>query len=67
MPTYFLERRRVTKALINGQIVDYDMCSENPNAYDGFVLVTYLGKGVIYSVNGKLQNSDRVVHFWKRK
>lgn len=57
-----------TKALIDGQVVNYDKCGIDPNAYDGLPLsLTYLGEGVIYSVNGVLQNSDIVLHFWKLK
>jgi len=53
--------------LENGDIVRYGLCSANRNC-DLAGDRTYLGKGIIYSVNGVRQSRlDEVLHFWARK
>ena len=55
-------------ALIDGVEVDYDMASENQDAYQELResgRIQYLGSGVHYRINGTKQNSKRVLHYWK--
>lgn len=61
------ERTRPSvKALINGQQVSYDAAAStfNPELYPE-PRWKYLGQGVVYSVGGVLQTSDRQQHFWR--
>ena len=65
--------RHSTKALINGEITEYDACVTASyksldeakevyrNAFD------YIGEGVIYSVNNILQGSHERCYFFKKK
>ena len=59
-----LESDNVCVAIIDGEEHGYDLCSENRDAY-GSDSFTYIGRGVIQSVNGIPQNSKRVIHFWR--
>lgn len=56
-----------TEALINGNIVQYDNADStyDPSLHSKF---EYLGKGIVYSVNGVIQKNPKVLyHFWKAK
>jgi len=52
--------------LDNGEEVEYDACSKNRNAYNPEIF-EYIGQGVIWTVNGKNQNMEEIMHFFKRK
>lgn len=59
----------ITVAQIGGKNVSYDVCCDNRETYRWQEENTgwrYLGKGVIWSINGASQNSKRVLHFWKK-
>lgn len=52
--------------LNNGLTVEFDLCSQTIT--DEFhIYFNLLGYGVIYSVDGVLQNSTRLMYFWKAK
>ena len=57
----------VKVALINGEKVAYDVCSQGRKAYKD-TKTDYLGKGTIYSVDGVLQTvtgEKAIYHFFK--
>lgn len=51
---------------INSDIVAYDVCASDPNYYDND-LWKYIGKGVIWSINGILQHDNAIRHFYTLK
>ena len=56
--------------LEDGSKVKYDRMASYPNAYESQKAnLEYLGKGTIYSIDGKVQNYDlnKKNHFWKEK
>ena len=56
--------------LEDGSKVKYDRMASNRDAYVGQQRnLEYLGTGVIYSIDGKVQNYDlnKKNHFWKEK
>jgi hypothetical protein len=64
----FFEHRSKNKALLdNGQIVEYDLCHDKPVSYyvnpDKY---EFLGKGIIYEVNGYKQTGSEKYLFWNR-
>jgi hypothetical protein len=59
------EKITICKAkLDNGNIVLYTLAGPNKTDYPNIDQQYYLGEGVIYSVNGVLQNDKRKFHFW---
>jgi hypothetical protein len=60
-------RSSVVTALINGEVVNYDMCSENRHAYSdgGWQEHYYLGKGKIHTIDGVKQSRFNNHHFFK--
>ena len=54
----------VCVALIDGEKLHYTLCADCKDAYPDIKDKEYLGKGVIYSINGVLQNSKEECHFW---
>lgn len=55
-----IERR----ALIDGIVVPYDMCSTVPFEKKAWDRIEFIGKGVIYSLNGILANDERDMYFY---
>lgn len=59
----------VCTAKINGEEVEYDTCAQSRETHIeqekkfGWV---YLGKGVIWAINGIKQNFEEEHHFWKK-
>lgn len=54
-----------TTCIINGKIMDYDLCSEDIKSYNDWKRpIKYLGYGKIYSVNNVKQNFTKNHHFW---
>jgi len=57
----------VYKALINGEIVEYDMADDGwnraPKDYPGW---KFIGTGVLYSIGDVLQEGRFANHFWQR-
>jgi hypothetical protein len=53
------------RALINGNIVYYDVCSKTLNSYES-TKFHYIGEGVIYSINGYAQKSTIRYHFYTK-
>ena len=53
--------------LEDGSVHKYDLASQDYLPCDSSYVYgkTYLGKGVILSVDGKPYGSDKVFHFWK--
>ena len=52
------------KAKIGGEVVSYDLCSENRNAYSDCKNARYIGKGFIYTINGVDNSSETPYHFF---
>ena len=52
--------------LDDGTVVPYDACDASRDAPYSPDSLEYIGRGVIYTVNGVNQNSTRPMHFWKR-
>jgi len=60
-------------AKINGELVQYDMCSTHViditnetlhlTEREGF---EFLGEGIIHSINGNVERGDKLYLFWKR-
>ncbi len=54
-----MNTKRITMAkLDDGRIVEYNACADLPDAYDPNNF-KFIGKGIIYSVNNVMQNSDQ--------
>lgn len=56
--------------LENGRLVVYDICDKNKEELEAFVpnlILEYLGRGTIYSINGKVQHGEDLRHFWTIK
>lgn len=47
--------------LDDGTIVVYDVCGSSPDSYPGFI---YLGKGVVYAIDGIPQSYTIKEHFF---
>lgn len=60
---------QVCTAKINGEEVEYDICSQSRERHieqeEEFGWV-YLGKGVIWSIYGIKQIGESQYHFWKK-
>ena len=58
------KKKNVTVAeLNNGKLVEYDLCHSEYKDYG--CRFSYIGAGVVYSVNGAYQNGSKSVkHFW---
>lgn len=60
-------------SLDDGRLVEYDSASKSSLGYEMFMdEFEYLGTGIIYSVNGKVQkflhsNPNDIYNFWKSK
>jgi hypothetical protein len=56
--------------LLDGTILYYSRCGKNITDYDNMKSrLTYLGQGIIHSIDGKVQNfnPEDLYHFWKEK
>jgi uncharacterized protein CbrC (UPF0167 family) len=64
---HYKPRPVTTKALINGEVVEYDMCSKDRDAYSGdsWKANEYLGKGVAHSYNGSPASNKEEYHFFR--
>lgn len=54
-------------ALINGKLIEYDACCQDEEHLDYFDDCTkyeYLGTGVIYSVKGAIQPSQKIIYYF---
>ncbi len=61
------ERHRepsATTCYINGVEVSYDLCATEGGERSGYV---YLGFGVIAKINGKEQDGDEQLYFYKHR
>lgn len=54
-------------ALIDGEELKYDFASDNRDAYPTVNNKVYLGKGIIYKVNGVRQTFTNEEHFWRKR
>lgn len=57
----------VKKALINGEVINYDACSPADKRDPKKIYpenFQFIGKGTIYSIGGTLQKSDRAYYFY---
>lgn len=62
-------RHTVKCKLLDGEIIKYDLCSDN---FKGELNYVYLGKGIVYQVDGVIQdfsfnNEKHIWHFWRNK
>ena len=63
------EKNHITECLLDdGTITTYDLCGDDRNTYTecGNLKLVYLGCGVIYSLDGKLQNFTYKKHFFRK-
>lgn len=58
----------ITTAFINGEVVVYDACSENPGyGYYPEDAWEYIGRGTFYTVDGVRQSGKTLKHFYIRR
>ncbi len=58
----------VVKVSINNKIFQIDLASESRDAYDDMNdKITYLGRGLYFSINGVRNRDPKYTHFWKFK
>lgn len=62
------EKEPIRIALIDGKEVKYFACSSRRNTYkkqekNGHF--EYIGKGIIWTIDGVQQSGNRKLHFWK--
>ncbi|MEK0371262.1 MAG: hypothetical protein QQN55_08940, partial [Nitrosopumilus sp.] len=60
---YYLSGGYVTKAMINGKIINYDLCTEE-SKYTPQIGFEFIGRGTIYSAGGVLQAGNQLHSFF---
>ena len=58
-----MEITRIAK-LSNGKLVRYDACANNRVVKDYRKVFRYIGKGTIFSINGREQSRGKQYYFW---
>lgn len=64
------QKSYMRKCVINGEILDYDVCNAGSlqKAKDYYVNFKYIGTGIIYSINGQvIKSGNEIVHFFVKK
>jgi hypothetical protein len=55
------------KAIIEGEVVEYDACSQyKREPLYGKNIFTYIGKGVIHSIDNVPHKRIKQLHFWRK-
>ena len=63
----FVGKYVITKALIEGKVVVYNLCSTRKDAYKDWKNIEYLGSGTIYSIDEVVQSGKEIHYFWRTK
>lgn len=66
MSQFSIENQNICKAkLTNGVVIVYDLCEKSRYSYNSVKNKKYIGKGIIYEINGVLQTFTEIMHFWQ--
>lgn len=61
-----MENKTKKVCLVDGRLYEYDVCSESVDTYKGRSDLNYIGRGVIFSIDGVVQQlGDRFLSFWE--